>query len=118
MEDVIFKTSKVLQTMYNRFIMACAKFQSDRLTRTEEKWGFQFLADFALLMAQNASFGNRGFWLVEKKRKVSCLRTDESDKLKQVAFPVFICTLHPLVHIDIYKSMYSLRYEVLSVSFI
>ena len=64
-----FKTPQVLQTMYNRFILACAKFQSDRLTRTEEKWGFQFLADFALLMAQNASFGNRGFWLVSKKEK-------------------------------------------------
>ena len=68
-EDVPFKTPQVLQTMYNRFILACAKFQSDRLTRTEEKWGFQFLADFALLMAQNASFGNRGFWLVSKKEK-------------------------------------------------
>ena len=55
--------------MYNRNILACAKFQNDRMTGTEEKWGFQFLADFALLMAQNASFGNRGFWLVGKKEK-------------------------------------------------
>ena len=96
-----FKTPNVLQTMYNRFILACAKFQSDRLTRTEGKWGFQFLADFALLMAQNASFGNRGFWPVEKKRKVSCLANNGSKKLKQVVFLMFICTLHPLVHIDI-----------------
>ena len=94
MEDVPFKTPQVLQTMYNRFILACAKFQSDRLTRTEGKWSFQFLADFALLMAQNASFGNRGFWVVEKKRKVSRLAKNESEKLKQVAFPVFMCTLH------------------------
>ena len=56
--------------------------------------------------------------MVEKKKKVSRLAKNGSEKLKQVAFPVFICTLHPLVHIDIYKSMYSLRYEVLSVSFI
>ena len=55
--------------MYDRFILACAKFQSDRLTGTEEKWGFQFLADFALLMAQNASFRNRGFWPVREKEK-------------------------------------------------
>ena len=55
---------------------------------------------------------------MEKNGKVSCLAENESEKLKQVAFPVFICTLHPLVHIDIYKSMYSLRYGVLSVSFI
>ena len=66
-------------------------------------------------MAQNASFGNQGKSLVGKKSKVSCLGTDESEKLKQVAFLMFICTLHPLVHIDIYKSMYSLRYGVLSV---
>ena len=68
-EYVSFKTPKVLQTMYNRFILACAKFQSDRVTGTEGKWSFQFLADFALLMAQNASFGNRGFWPVRKKEK-------------------------------------------------
>ena len=55
--------------MYNRFILACTKFQSDRLTGTEGKWDIQFLADFALLMAQNASFGNRGFWVVGKKEK-------------------------------------------------
>ena len=69
MEDAPFKTPQVLQTMYNQIILACAKFQSDLVTGTEEKWGFQFLADFALLMAQNASFGNRGFWLVRKKEK-------------------------------------------------
>ena len=94
MENVIFKTLQVLQTRYNRIILACANFQSDRVTGTEGKWSFQFLADFALLMAQNASFGNRGFWPVRKKRKVSCLATDESEKLKQVAFPVFMCNLH------------------------
>ena len=117
-KDVTFKTPKVLQTMYNWFILACAKFQNDQLTGTEGKWSFQFLADFALLMAQNASFGNRGFWLVEKKRKVSCLAESGSEELKQVAYPVFMCTLHPLVHIDIYKSMYLLRYRVLSVYYI
>ena len=104
--------------MYNQFILACAKFQNDRVTETQGKWSFQFLADFALLMAQNASFGNRGFWVVEKKKKVSRLATNESEKLKQVVFLMFIYTLHPLVHIDIYKSMYLLRYRVLSVSFI
>ena len=49
---------------------------------------------FALLMAQNASFGNRGFWVVEKKKKVSRLATNESKKLKQVVFLMFMCTLH------------------------
>ena len=68
-EYVIFNTPQVLQTMYNWFILACVKFQNDQVTGTEGKWGFQFLADFALLMAQNASFGNRGFWLVGKKEK-------------------------------------------------
>ena len=53
-----------------------------------------------------------------KKKKVTRLGTDESEKLKQVVFLMLICTLHPLVHIDIYKSMYSLRYRVLSVYFI
>ena len=95
--------------MYNLFILTCAKFQNDRLTGTEGKWDIQFLADFALLMAQNASFGNRGFWLVEKKGKVSCLANNGSKKFKQVVFLMFICTLHPLVHIDIYKSMYLLK---------
>ena len=66
---MIFKTPKVLQTMYNRNILARAKFQNNWATETQRKWGFQFLADFALLMAQNASFGNRGFWLVGKKEK-------------------------------------------------
>ena len=68
-EHMIFMTPQVLQTMYNWFILACEKFQNDRLTGTEEKWTFQFLADFALLMAQNASFGNRGFWPVEKRER-------------------------------------------------
>ena len=73
---------------------------------------------FALLMAQNASNEKLGFWPVGKKSKVSCLANNESEKLKQVMFPVFICMLHPLVHIDIYKSMYLLRYGVLSAYFI
>ena len=41
---------------------------------------------FALLMAQNASFGNRGFWAVGKKRKVSCLARNGSMGVKQVVF--------------------------------
>ena len=41
---------------------------------------------FALLMAQNASFGNRGFWPVRKKRKVSCLARNGSIVVKQVVF--------------------------------
>ena len=69
-------------------------------------------------MAQNASNEKLGFWAVGKKSKVSCLARNESEKLKQVAFLMFMCTLHPLVHIDIYKSMYLLRYRVLSVFFI
>ena len=48
-------------------------------------------------------------------RKVSCLATNEGEKLKQVVFLMFICTLQRLAHIDIYKSLYSLRYRVLSV---
>ena len=79
------------------------------MTGIEGKWGFRFLVDFALLMAQNASFGNRGFWPLEKKRKVSCLARNESEKLKQVVFLMFICTLQRLAHIDIYKSMYLLK---------
>ena len=77
-EDAPFKTPQVLQTMYNRIILAHAKFQNNQVTGTQVKWGFQFLADFALLMAQNASFRNRGFWVVEKKRKVSCLAENGS----------------------------------------
>ena len=105
-EDMIFKTPQVLQTMYNRNILARAKFQNDRLTGRQGKWGFQFLADFALLMAQNASFRNQGFGRWEKKRKVSCLATDEDEKFKQVIFLMFMCGLRPLAHINIYKSMY------------
>ena len=44
-----------------------------------------------------------------KKEKVSRLATNESEKLKKVVFLMFISVLHPLVHIDIYKSMYLLR---------
>ena len=73
---------------------------------------------FALLMAQNASFGNQGKSLVGKKSKVPFLIRNGGEKLKQIVFLMFMCILHPLVHIDIYKSMYSLRYRVLSVSFI
>ena len=73
---------------------------------------------FALLMAQNASNEKLGFWPVRKKSKVPFSIRNGGEKLKQVMFPMFIYTLHPLVHIDIYKSMYSLRYKVLSVYFI
>ena len=73
------------------------------------------MADFALLMAQNASFGNRGFWLVEKKEKGLVFGENESEKLKQVVYLMFMLTLHWLAHIDIYKSMYLLKYGVLSV---
>ena len=68
-EDVMFKTPQVLKTMYNWFVWPYARFQNDQMTGTQVKWGIQFLADFALLMAQNASFGNRGFWPVRKKEK-------------------------------------------------
>ena len=53
--------------------------------------------------------------MVEKKRKVSCLATNKGEKLKQAVFLMFMCGLRPLAHINIYKSMYSLRYELLSV---
>ena len=66
-------------------------------------------------MAQNASFGNQGKSLVGKKSKVPFSIRNGGGKLKQVVFLMFIYTLHPLAHIDIYKSMYSLRYRVLSV---
>ena len=41
-----------------------------------------------------------------KKSKVPFSIRNGGEKLKQVMFPMFIYTLHPLVHIDIYKSMY------------
>ena len=44
--------------MYIRCVKPCAKFRIDRGRLTWVKLGFQLLADFALLMAQNASFGN------------------------------------------------------------
>ena len=72
--------------MYNLFILTCAKFQNDRLTGTEGKWDIQFLADFALLMAQNASNEKLGFWPVGKKSKVSCLARNGSMGVKQVVF--------------------------------
>ena len=73
---------------------------------------------FALLMAQNASFGNRGKSLVRKRSKVPFSIRNGGEKLNQIVFLMFMCTLQCLAHIDIYKSMYSLRYRVLSVCFI
>ena len=49
---------------------------------------------FALLMAQNASFGNQGKRLVEKKSKVPFSIRNGGEKLKQVVFLMFICDLH------------------------
>ena len=104
--------------MYNRFILACAKFQSDRLTRTEGQWSFQFLADFALLMAQNASFGNQGKKPGGKKSKVPFLIRNGSEKLEQVVFLMLMCTLQCLAHIDTYNSESISRYGALVVFFI
>ena len=70
---------------------------------------------FALLMAQNASFGNQGKSLVGKKSKVSFSIRNGGEKLKQVVFLMFMCTLHRLTRIDIYKTMNLLRYGVLAV---
>ena len=56
------------------------------MTGTQVKWGIQFLADFALLMAQNASNEKLGFWPVGKKSKVSCLARNGSMGVKQVVF--------------------------------
>ena len=44
---------------------------------------------FALLMAQNASFGNQGKSLVGKKSKVPFSIRNGCEKLKQVVFPMF-----------------------------
>ena len=49
---------------------------------------------FALLMAQNASFGNQGKSLVGKKSKVPFSIRNGSKKLKQVVFLMLMCTLH------------------------
>ena len=49
---------------------------------------------FALLMAQNASFGNQGKSLVGKRSKVPFSIGNGGEKLKQVVFLMFICTLH------------------------
>ena len=49
---------------------------------------------FALLMAQNASFGNQGKSLVGKKSKVPFSIRNGGEKLKQVVFLMFICVLH------------------------
>ena len=45
---------------------------------------------FALLMAQNASFGNQGKSFVGKKSKVSCLARNGSMGVKQVVFLVIL----------------------------
>ena len=65
-------------------------------------------------MAQNASFGNQGKRLVGKKSKVPFSIINGGEKLKQVVFLMFICALQCLAHIENYKSMYLLRYGVLS----
>ena len=49
---------------------------------------------FALLMAQNASFGNQEKSLVRKKVKVPFSIRNGGEKLKQVVFLMFMCTLH------------------------
>ena len=49
---------------------------------------------FALLMAQNASFGNQGKSLVGKKSKVPFSIRNGGEKLKQVVFLMLMCTLH------------------------
>ena len=48
---------------------------------------------FALLMAQNGSFGNQGKSLVGKKSKVPFSIRNGGEKLKQVVFLMFICAL-------------------------
>ena len=49
---------------------------------------------FALLMAQNASFGNQEKSLVGKKSKVPFSIRNGGEKLKQVVFLIFISDLH------------------------
>ena len=49
---------------------------------------------FALLMAQNASFGNPGKSLVGKRSKVPFSIRNGGEKLKQVVFLMFISDLH------------------------
>ena len=56
---------------------------------------------FALLMAQNASFGNQGKSLVGKKSIVPFSIRNRSERLKQVVFLMFMCDLHRLARIDI-----------------
>ena len=73
---------------------------------------------FALLMAQNASFGNQGKSLVGKKSKVPFSIRNGGEKLKQIVFLMLMCTLHCLVRIDNYKSESMSRYGVLVVFFI
>ena len=49
---------------------------------------------FALLMAQNASFGKQGKRLVGKKSKIPFSIRNGCEKLKQVVIPMFMFTLH------------------------
>ena len=49
---------------------------------------------FALLMAQNASFGNQEKSLVGKNSKVPFSIRNGGEKLKKVVFLMFMCTLH------------------------
>ena len=66
-------------------------------------------------MAQNACFKKQGKSLVGKKSKVPLSIRNEREKLKQVAFPMFIRVLHRLAHISNYNSESMLRKGVLSV---
>ena len=68
---------------------------------------------FALLMAQNASNEKLGKKPGGKKSKVPFSIRNGGEKLKQVVFPMFLCYLHRLAHIDTYNSESMLRYGVL-----
>ena len=57
----------------------------------------------------------KGKSLVGKKSKVPFSIRNGDEKLKQVVFLMFMCTLHRLTRIDIYKTMNLLRYGVLAV---
>ena len=71
--------------------------------------GFPIFGGFCPTYGPKREFRKSRVLAGGKKRKVSRLANNESEKLKQVVFLMFICTLHPLVHIDINKSMYLLK---------
>ena len=63
------------------------------------------------------------FYTMTKKREAFTVNSMCIDFCKictflKVVFLMFMCTIQCLAHIDIYKSMYLLRYGVLSVYFI